>query len=78
MTARAASNSPLNHPKCCATFVDYDLDGDLDLFVCRYADISLNPDKECRDPAGRLELCGPTAHPALRSFAEQRWHWNLC
>ena len=51
-----------------ATFVDYDLDGDLDLFVCRYADISLNPDKECRDPAGRLELCGPTAHPALHDL----------
>ena len=57
-------------PKCSssATFLDYDLDGDLDLFVCRYADISLNPDKECRDPAGRLELCGPTAHPALHDL----------
>ena len=57
-------------PKCSssATLVDFDLDGDLDLFVCRYADISLNPDKECRDPAGRLELCGPTAHPALHDL----------
>ena len=57
-------------PKCSssATFVDYDVDGDLDLFVCRYADISLNPDKECRDPAGRLELCGPTAHPPLHDL----------
>ena len=57
-------------PKCSssATFLDYDLDGDLDLFVCRYADISLNPDKECRDSAGRLELCGPTAHPALHDL----------
>lgn len=57
-------------PKCSssATFVDYDRDGDLDVFICRYADISLNPNKECRDPSGRLELCGPTAHPPLHDL----------
>ena len=69
-TGRFEQSTQFLAQKCSssATFLDYDLDGDLDLFVCRYADISLNPDKECRDPAGRLELCGPTAHPALHDL----------
>ncbi|MHC4219827.1 MAG: CRTAC1 family protein, partial [Planctomycetota bacterium] len=44
-----------------ASFVDYDRDGRLDIYV---ADYLLDPNsKRCLDMSGRLDYCGPTACP---------------
>ncbi len=46
-----------------ATFVDFDGDGWLDLFVTRYILQSPEAVKICRSPAGRPDFCGPLAWP---------------
>jgi hypothetical protein len=46
-----------------ATFVDFDADGWLDLFVTRYAQWSPAVAMTCRSPAGRPDFCGPLAWP---------------
>ena len=45
-----------------ATFVDYDRDGDLDLFVANYLDFSMTANKQCFDPGGARDYCGPRSY----------------
>ena len=42
-----------------AAFVDYDRDGFLDLFVARYVDFTPGANKQCTDPVGARDYCGP-------------------
>lgn len=45
-----------------ATFVDYDQDGDLDLFFTNYVDFSVRNNKECFSPVGSRDYCNPTVY----------------
>jgi enediyne biosynthesis protein E4 len=45
-----------------AAFFDYDRDGSLDLFVARYVDFTPGANKQCSDPAGARDYCGPRAY----------------
>jgi hypothetical protein len=45
-----------------AAFVDYDRDGFLDLFVARYVDFTPGANKQCNDPVGARDYCGPRAY----------------
>ena len=45
-----------------AAFFDFDLDGDLDLFVANYLNWTIEGEVECFDTAGRLNYCGPATY----------------
>ena len=45
-----------------AAFLDYDRDGFLDLFVARYVDFTPGANKQCNDPVGARDYCGPRAY----------------
>lgn len=49
-----------------AGFVDYDHDGRLDLFICRYMDYVLADNPACNDANGRLAYCSPHVYRPTR------------
>ena len=46
-----------------ASFVDYDRDGDLDLFATNYVGYTLANNVLCTDSKGRQEYCSPNTYP---------------
>jgi hypothetical protein len=57
----AAAGAGLDDPRwsTSAAFSDYDADGDLDLFVANYVDFTAQGAKNCFDPSGVRDYCGP-------------------
>jgi hypothetical protein len=58
----AASGTDDRRWSVSASFFDYDGDGWLDLYVVNYVDFSFADHGECRDRAGALDYCGPSAY----------------
>lgn len=50
-----------------AAWLDYDRDGLLDLFTCRYVEWSPRKDVPCRSGSGKRIYCGPNQYPPVKS-----------
>jgi len=63
--ATAAAGGGIDDPRwsTSASFLDFDGDGNLDLYVTSYVDFHLSSHRTCRSSTGRPDYCGP------RSFA---------
>jgi hypothetical protein len=64
VTREAGPPGTLNDPRwsSSAAFVDYDRDGDLDLFACNYVDFTLRGAKRCFAPTGEPDYCAPASY----------------
>lgn len=51
-----------------AAWFDYDRDGLLDLFICRYVEWSPETDVPCRSSSGKRIYCGPNRYSPTRSL----------
>ncbi|MEM7081724.1 MAG: CRTAC1 family protein [Pseudomonadota bacterium] len=68
-----------------ASFLDYDLDGHLDLFITRYVDVDLVTGRRCTSNDGQRDYCSPDVYVPLtdlllkgdgsgRLSPVERWH----
>jgi hypothetical protein len=53
-----------------AALLDYDLDGDLDIFIAKYVDFRTTANRRCSAPTGNREYCGPQVY---RSLPDALW-----
>jgi hypothetical protein len=71
VTARARVADP--RWSVSASFLDYDRDGRLDLYVANYVDFRTETRKPCYSPSGTLDYCGPDAYsPQANSLFRNR------
>lgn len=71
ITSKAGLSDTAKGPRWCtsAAFGDYNNDGKLDLYVCRYALWSPTLDKPCKNPKGESSYCSPELYaPEVHSL----------
>jgi hypothetical protein len=65
VTKRANADDP--RWSTSSAFLDYDRDGDMDLFIANYVDFTVAARKVCTDPVGARDYCSPSAYRPVPS-----------